>query len=174
MRKSRTQRKAARSSSHPHSIANDYDLPLRKAGDSSGIVKEHKYTRRSGWGVFTSHYSFWVFAGCSIFLLALIALSFSTISLFLLPFLYFPIKYILIPFLILQIAYFTLTGRWAQFKRWCAWQYVSIRDRFRSIIINEHVAADRIMSGKSDDDGFFITMAKPSKLLGKESKKDYL
>lgn len=127
------------------------------------------FSKFLNWRIFTNRYAFWfltlnlipAFAAIVMFGLSL-AFSVAPLAMTTLAFAY-------LPFLGVQIVYLAVTGKWKDFARWLVTRWAVMKDRFKSVTTNVHLAAQRI--GTSRRHGFFLTMEPPSMSSGLKAKK---
>ncbi len=127
------------------------------------------FSKLLNWRIFTNRYAFWfltlnlipAFAAIVLFGLSL-AFSVAPLAMTTLAFAY-------LPFLVVQIIYLAVTGKWKAFARWLVTRWAVMKDRFKSVTTNVHLAARRI--GTSSRHGFFLTMELPSMSSGLKAKK---
>ncbi|MEM9013749.1 MAG: type IV secretory system conjugative DNA transfer family protein [Pseudomonadota bacterium] len=119
--------------------------------------------------IFTSRYAFWflslnlipLFAAIAFFALSL-AFSFAPVAIIGLGLAY-------LPFLAIQIVFLAVTGKWKAFAHWLVTRWAVLKDCFRSVTTNIHIAATRI--GTSKHDGFFLTMQPRAMSSGMKAKR---
>jgi len=145
------------------------NVPKKAPKNVNVLAPKNPFSKFKIRSLFTNRYAFWFLTLHLIPAFSAIVMFGVSFALSATPVVFQSIGFLYLPFLGAQVLYLIVTGKWRVFIQWLVTRWASMKDRFKSVTTNVHIAAQRI--GTSENNGFFLTMEPPSMSSGLKAKK---